>query len=106
MPTLREKMLEGAEQKVRACCGENKQITGDDYDKSLAVKCVNGTFVGRKDGNIISYKGIPFVGEQPVVKNRFKKPVPFGKDEGIYEAYHFSKGSLQPPTSTDLGASA
>jgi len=27
--------------------GENKQITDGNYDKSLAVKCVNGTFVGR-----------------------------------------------------------
>ena len=27
---------------------ENKKITGGDYDKSLAVKCVNGTFVGKK----------------------------------------------------------
>ena len=25
---------------------ENKRITDDNYDKSLAVRCVNGTFVG------------------------------------------------------------
>ena len=45
---------------------ENKKITDGNYDKSLAVKCinydkslavrsVNGTFVGRREGNIISY---------------------------------------------------
>ena len=90
---------------VRARYGENHPISGD-YDRSLAVKCVNGTFVGVKDGDIIAYKGIPFVGEQPVGKNRFKKPVPFGKDEGIYEAYHFAKGSLQPESSDDAGAFA
>ena len=33
--------------------GENKQITDGNYDKSLAVKCINGTFVGRKNDNII-----------------------------------------------------
>ncbi|HAG68411.1 MAG TPA: hypothetical protein DCL38_00390, partial [Lachnospiraceae bacterium] len=93
-------------ERVRARYGENNRITGDDYDRSLAVKCINGTFVGREDSGIISYKGIPFVGEQPTGKNRFKKPVPFEKDEGIYEAYHFAKGSLQPESPDDAGALA
>lgn len=91
---------------IRARYGENRPITGDNYDKSLAVKCVNGTFVGKKTDDIIEYKGIPFVGEQPVGKNRFKKPVPFAKDEGVYEAYHFAKASLQPESHDDAGALA
>ena len=33
--------------------GENHPITDGNYDKSLAVKCINGTFVGRKKENII-----------------------------------------------------
>ncbi len=45
--------------------GMNKKITDSNYDKSLAVKCINGTFVGRKTENVITYKGIPFVGQQP-----------------------------------------
>ena len=69
---------------VRARYGENHRISGD-YDKELAVRCVNGTFVGKKKWGIISYKGIPFVGEQPAGKNRFKKPVPYGSDDGVYE---------------------
>ena len=90
---------------IRARYGENRRINGD-YDKELAVKCINGTFVGVKEGDIIAYKGIPFVGEQPVGKNRYKKPVPFRTDEGVYEAYHFGKGSLQPETPDDAGALA
>ena len=39
----------------------NKKITDENYDKSLAVKCVNGTFVGRKADGVIVYRGIPFV---------------------------------------------
>ncbi|MBQ9191502.1 MAG: hypothetical protein IJ142_07910 [Bacteroidaceae bacterium] len=31
----------------------NKKITNGNYDKALAVKCVNGTFVGKKAENII-----------------------------------------------------
>lgn len=53
---------------------ENKEITDGNYDKSLAVKCINGTFVGTKTENVISYKGIPFVGEQPVGKLRWTGP--------------------------------
>ena len=40
-------ILEEEKAKVRAQYGENRKITDEQYDKSLAVKCVNGTFVGR-----------------------------------------------------------
>lgn len=33
----------------------NKRITDGVYDKALAVKCMNGTFVGRKEDNILSW---------------------------------------------------
>ena len=53
---------------------ENKPILDGHYDKSLAVKCINGTFVGRKTENVIAYKGIPFVGRQPAGNLRWKAP--------------------------------
>ena len=37
-------------------CGEKRRITGD-YDKSLAVKCRNGTFVGKKTDELTIWKG-------------------------------------------------
>ena len=73
----------------------NKKITCGKYDQSLAVKCVNGIFVGKKTDNIISYKGIPFVGQQPVGDLRWKAPVDVQADDGIYEAYHFAKLAVQ-----------
>ena len=57
--------------------GENKRITDEGYDKSLAVKCVNGTFVGKKTENIIMYRGIPYVGKQPVGELRWKAPIEY-----------------------------
>ena len=80
---------------MRSLYGENKQITDDNYDKSLAVKCINGTFVGKKKDNVIAYKGIPFVGKQPVGEQRWKAPVDFVPDEGIYEAYYYGKSPFQ-----------
>ena len=82
--------------KIRAGYGENKPITDDNYDKSLTVKCVNGTFVGKNtDDIIIAYKGIPFVGRQPVGEYRWKAPVAYGADDGIYEAYYNGKTPCQ-----------
>ena len=86
---------EAAKAKLRAEYGENHQITDDNYDKSLAVKCINGTFVGKKTENTIAYKGIPFVGEQPVGEHRWKAPVDYVPDDGVYEAYYNGKSPRQ-----------
>ena len=97
-PALSEeklKALNEAKAKVRASYGENKRIADGKYDRSLAVKCVNGTFVGRKSENIIAYKGIPFTGQPPVGALRWKAPVEYFPDDGIYEAYYNGKSPLQ-----------
>ncbi len=80
---------------------ENKAIIDGNYDKSLAVKCINGTYVGTKTENIISYKGIPFVDQQPVGKLRWKAPIEYTPNDGIYEAYYFAKLSIQDLSVTD-----
>ena len=73
--------------------GENKQITDGNYDQSLAVKCINGTFVGRNTENITVFRGIPYVGKQPVGKLRWKAPVDIVPNDGIYEAYYNAKSA-------------
>ena len=83
------------EEKLMAQYGENQQITDGNYDQSLAVKCINGTFVGKKKENIISYKGIPFVGQQPVGNLRWKAPVDVTPNDGVYEAYYYGKAPVQ-----------
>ena len=64
---------------------ENKKITGGDYDKSLAVKCVNGTFVGKKADGLVIWKGIPYA-TQPLGELRWKKALPATADDGVYDA--------------------
>ena len=93
-------MSENGDQ-LKAQYSENKKITGGNYDQSLAVKCVNGTFVGTKTENVIAYKGIPFVDKQPVGELRWKAPVDFTPDDGIYEAYHFARLAVQDLSITD-----
>ena len=89
--------LSEVKEELRAQYGENKQITDGNYDKSLAVKCINGTFVGKKMENVIAYKGIPFVGKQPVGELRWKAPVDVVPDDGVYEAYYYGKTPVQAP---------
>ncbi|MBR1761329.1 MAG: carboxylesterase family protein [Schwartzia sp.] len=89
------KTLNAERERLRAQYGENKKITDGAYDKSLAVKCVNGTFVGKRTGNVIAYKGIPFVGKQPVGELRWKAPVDVVPDDGVYEAYYNAKSPRQ-----------
>ena len=99
-----EKTLDEIKAEIRAQYGENKPITDGNYDKSLAVKCINGTFVGKKTDNIIAYKGIPFVGKQPVGELRWKAPVDFEPDEGVYEAYYNGKSPYQVEDSSEGGS--
>ena len=74
-----------AEEKMKSLYGENKEITNGDFDQSLAVKCINGTFVGKKtDDHVIAFKGIPFVGKQPVGDLRWKAPVDIVPDESSH----------------------
>ena len=83
--------------KEKESMNQNRKIVDDNYDRSLAVRCVNGTFVGKKSENIISYKGIPFVGRQPVGDLRWKAPVDVVPDNGVYEAYNYGKAPVQAP---------
>ena len=73
--------------------GENKPILDGNYDPSLAVKCINGTFVGKKTENITVFRGIPYVGRQPVGDLRWKAPVDIVPDDGIYEACYNAKSA-------------
>ena len=81
---------------IRAFYGENKTITDGNYDKSLAVKCINGTFVGKKTDGIIAFKGIPYVGKQPVGELRWKAPVDVTPSDSVFEAYYNAKAAPQP----------
>jgi len=80
-----------------ACTSDKDDVQpgSETIDNELAVKCINGTFIGKKTDNVIAYKGIPFVGQQPVGNLRWKAPVEYTADNGVYEAYEYGKGACQ-----------
>jgi len=67
--------------------GENRLLEGD-YDQSCAVKCTNGIFVGKKEKDILGFKGIPYA-LQPVGARRWKRPERAPNSELVYEAYYY-----------------
>ena len=87
--------MDKSKERMQALYGENKKITDGNYDKALAVKCINGTFVGKRSDGVVAYKGIPFVGQQPVGDLRWKAPVDCVADDGVYEAYYIGKSPCQ-----------
>ena len=86
---------DNVEKRIASYLIDNREITDGNYDKSLAVKCINGTFVGKKTDNVISYLGIPFVGQQPVGSLRWKAPVEYAPTDGVFEAYNYGKTPFQ-----------
>ena len=101
---ITSKQNQEAAAQMRALYGKNHRITDGNYDQSLAVKCINGTFVGQKKGDVIAFRGIPFVGRQPVGEYRWKAPVPAVPDDGVYEAYYFGTVPCQNGDRTQIGS--
>ena len=69
----------------------NSEITGD-YDKTHAVKCINGTFVGTEENGVVSWLGIPYA-KPPVGERRFKAPEYVDTRDGVFEAKYYGKGA-------------
>ena len=69
----------------------NSEITGD-YNEVLAVKCVNGTFVGTVEHGVASWLGIPYA-KPPVGERRFKAPEYVDADDRVFEAKYYGKGA-------------
>ncbi len=86
-------------EKMQAGFGENQSIT-QDYDRSLAAVCENGAFVGRSDGDILAFRGIPYA-LPPVGERRWKKPAPVSADSGVYEAYYNGRSPIQTEWPTE-----
>ena len=101
---IRLQGFDEAKARMEALYGENHEITDGVYDEALAVKCVNGTFVGRKSGDVIAFKGIPYVGHQPSGEYRWKAPTDVEPDDGVYEAYYFGKIPLQWGNTSQMGS--
>ena len=86
--------IEKYRKQMRERIGFNRELTGQNYNTALAVKCHNGTFVGTERDGVRSYKGIPYA-MPPVGRRRWKAPEAAAPDEGVYEARFFGNSCIQ-----------
>ena len=86
--------IEKYRNQMRKLIGFNRDLTGQNYDAALAVKCHNGTFVGSERDGVLSYKGIPYA-MPPVGSRRWKAPEDAAPDDGVYEACFFGRSCIQ-----------
>ena len=95
--------------RVAGMYGENHRLAAAKdggkagYDEALAVKCSNGTFVGKADGEVVAYKGVPYA-KPPTGDLRWKPPVPAKDDDGTYEAYYFGRSPIQTEWPSEPGS--
>lgn len=78
----------------------NNQISNNDYSKDLAVKCENGTYVGKEQNDVKQWKGIQYA-KQPVGELRFAPAQNPDKSDNVYEAYHFGNSCMQAPSDNE-----
>ena len=77
----------------------NSEITGD-YDEALAVKCLNGAFVGTEENGVASWLGIPYA-KPPVGERRFKAPEYVDESDRVFEARYYGKCAFGAQASPD-----
>ena len=86
--------IEKYRKQMRERIGFNRELTGQNYNTALVVKCHNGTFVGTERDGVRSYKGIPYA-MPPVGRRRWKAPEAAAPDDGVYEARFFGNSCIQ-----------
>lgn len=89
-------------ERVRAMYGVNRKITGS-YDQEHAVRCTNGTFVGKEQDHVLSFLGIPYA-VPPTKERRWKRPAEAEEREGVYEAYYFGHAPIQTEWCSEVGS--
>ena len=80
-------------ERVSSTYGVNRVIEGE-YDKALAAKCDNGTFVARRSEGLAVFRGIPFA-KPPVNDLRWRAPKAPENDDRVFEAYYNGKSPIQ-----------
>ncbi len=88
--------------RMRALFGVNQRMAGD-YDRDRAAVCRNGVFVGQREGDVLSFKGIPYA-KPPVGERRWKAPEKAADSDDVWQAYFFGYSPIQTEWPSEEGS--
>ena len=74
----------------------------DDPDQRPKVEIAQGGLIGRAEGEVISFKGVPYA-EPPVGPLRWRAPRPHAGWDGDRDARRYGAICIQPPANGDNG---
>jgi para-nitrobenzyl esterase len=70
-------------------------------DAALAIKTKTGKVMGKSDGTVRAFLGIPYA-QPPVGKLRWQPPMPAAKWKGVRQATEFGSHCMQPTVYKDM----
>jgi len=82
-----------ANEDVEAVNRRNGPIDGE-YDADCAVRTHTGVYVGRREGKVLCFLGIPYA-RPPVGALRWKAPEPLPASDAAFEAKYFGASAIQ-----------
>lgn len=78
---------------IKSLNGINREIEGD-YDDSYEAKTHTGTYLGKCEGGVVCYFGIPYA-KPPVGQRRWKAPEPLQHTDRVFEAFYHGASCIQ-----------
>lgn len=101
MTSAKKKAAE-AKAYMLSLAGENRLLPSIP-EGAPSVPCQNGVFVGKEEGGVLAFRGIPYA-QPPVGPLRWKDPVPANNASEIHEAYYFGKSPIQTEWPSEVGS--
>ena len=83
---MNKKEIIKEKERIKSLFGLNQELTSD-IDPEHSIKCFNGTFVPRVNGDVSVFRGIPFA-LPPIGERRWKRATPVSHSDKIFEAYY------------------
>ncbi len=89
-------------ERLQSSFGENREL-GTVPEGSPQARCENGVFVGKQEGDVSVFRGIPFAAP-PTGDLRWRPPKAVAPSDSLFEAYYNGKTPIQTEWPTEAAS--